>query len=95
MSRNDSSIRIWHNKQTDAPSVEVGSITVDLGKETPAQQLLFQLVMNHPEAVAQGHVIAPVTPEIAEAFEAIVHEEVLKLVPKRIAQTVTFELDRP
>lgn len=94
MSRIDSSIRIWNNKQTDAPSVEVGPITVDLGEETIAQAILFALVMNHPEAVAQGYVIAPVTPEIAEAFTEVLHEEIRKLVPKRVAQSVEIQIER-
>ncbi len=87
-------IRIWHNKQTDAPSVEVGPITVDLGVETPAQSSLFALVMNHPDAVVQGYVIAPLTPEIAEAFEKVIAEEVHQLLPKRLAETVHFHIDR-
>lgn len=68
---------------------------MDLGKETPAQALLFKLVMNHPEAVASGAVRAPVTIEIAEAMLAVVSEEIMPKRPKKkMPHSVEISVDR-
>lgn len=72
-------ISIWQNSQTGSPSVQLGAITIDLGKDTtPFQDTLFQKVMNHPDANAAGAIRAPVTHEIVEAFLAVLREEVVK-----------------
>lgn len=87
-------IQIWHNKQNDAPSIELGIVKVDLTKEeTPEQKELFRLVMSHPEVVAQPHVQCPVTDEIANAFEAMIHAEVRKQTKKRLGQRAEFTIE--
>lgn len=72
---------------------------MDLGKKpTPAQDTLFALVMNHPEADAAGAVRAPMTQEIADAFVAVVQEEAHKFLPKqpkkKMPHSVEVSVDR-
>jgi len=73
-------IEIWQNQLTEAPSIQVGCLVLDLASETPSQDELFKLVMNHPEAVVAGAVRAPVTEEIAAAVETVVSEEIRRHV---------------
>jgi len=76
-------IEIWQNRITEAPSIQVGCLAMDLVSETPAQKLLFKLVANHPDAITGGAVRAPVTDEIADAVEKVVSEEIRRHLPKR------------
>jgi hypothetical protein len=86
-------IEIWSNKITEAPSVQVGTITMDLGKaSTAAQDKLFALVMNHPDAIAAGAVRAPMTPEIASAFVTVVDEHLKTFLPKKKRMPHTVEV---
>lgn len=92
-------IEVWQNKETECPSVQVGSLTMDLGKEdTPAQKVLFALVMNHPDAVAGGAVRAPVNDQIAQALMEVVQDEIGKHLPKprkkRMPHSVQVSVDR-
>lgn len=87
-------IEVWQNKETGAPSIQVGSITMDLGKkETESQATLFALVMNHPDAVASGAVRAPLTPEIIAAFEKMIVESLRNMLPKRMGHVVQVHVD--
>lgn len=48
---------------------------MDLGKkETPAQNRLFELVMNHPDADGGASVRAPLTEEIRTTLESVISE---------------------
>lgn len=89
-------IEVWQNKQTEAPSLQVGSLTLDLPQSpTEAQDELFRLVMNHPEAAAAGAVRAPLSPEIARAVALVVQEELQRhTVKKKMPHFVQVELDR-
>ena len=76
-------ITIWHNKENDAPSIELGPVAIDLHEETTNQTTLFSLVMNSKDTVLDGNQVkALVTPEIAEFFNKVVAEEVAKLTTK-------------
>ena len=92
-------IEVWQNKQTEAPSIQVGSITMDLGKEdTEAQAELFKEVMNHPDAVAGGAVRAPLTKTIALAAARVFQEELdrhtIKEPKNRMPHKVEVSVDR-
>ena len=88
-------IEIWQNKQTEAPSIQVGSITIDLGRETPAQAELFRLVMNHPDADAGASVRAPLTEEIQRAFLSVLAEHTEVFLPKKkMPHSVEVQVDR-
>lgn len=88
-------IEIWHNRQMNCPSVQVGSIAIDLRKETPAQAELFKLVMNHPDVSISGAVRAPLTHEIASLFMTVLQEEIAQYTPKppkkRMGHVVQYE----
>ena len=89
-------IEIWKNKLTENPSIQVGSITIDLGKETLAQKALFELVTNHPDTDVGPSMRGPVTDEIAEAFELVLAEEIQKYRPKKkMTHSLKISVDSP
>lgn len=82
-------ITIWHNRQTNAPSFEVGTIKYDFPIEepntppSPAADALFQAVMTNPDVVAAGGGFkGPVTHEISDLIVAALREEVNRFAPK-------------
>jgi len=97
-------IEVWQNKQTEAPSFQVGSIVMDLGKkETEAQKELFAEVMNHPDATVAGAVRAPLSSRIAlaaarvlqEHLEAHTVKEPKKRMPHEVKVSVENDLTNP
>lgn len=96
-------ITIWHNRQTNAPSLEVGTIKYDFPLEEPnepmrpAADALFTAVMQHPDVVSEGNQIkGPVTQEIGDLIMAALREEVNRFAPKvkkrRMASEVSVEI---
>jgi hypothetical protein len=92
-------IEVWQNKETEAPSFQIGGVVMDLGKEeTEAQAELFKEVMNHPDAVAGGAVRAPLTTRIALAAARVLQEEIDRLTiqepKKRMPHKVEVSVER-
>ena len=76
-------IKLWKNKFTECPSVQLGHVCIDFGKkETKAQRKLIEMIANHPDAVLQNELIVPLDPPLIEAFLELISEEVAHITHK-------------
>lgn len=64
-------IKLWENKVLGCPSIQVGNLTLD----DPPQHL-FDMIVQHPDAILANEITIPSNPQITQLLLNVVTQEI-------------------